>query len=204
MCTTKHTTPTARCCWKLEDGGMRADVCSVFSADFCCPGVDSEAAGWVWPGISIVSLTLQGVSKSPAHFARHEWRIVYFLNTLVAALHTALSLSGRHWVTNLRSSFSWESGTELSLVSCFEEFNLKFNQAAEHDRKNCLNSQHHQILWWYHIFAFLKMNFNPSGKIWENWALPMSRRSCDCICTWIWTLVVAWKLDFVWLPFFKF
>lgn len=71
---------------------MRADVCSVFSADFCCPGVDSEAAGRVWPGISIVSLTLQGVSKSPAHFARHEWRIVYFLNTLVAARHTALSL----------------------------------------------------------------------------------------------------------------
>ena len=56
---------------------------------------------------------------------------------------------------------------QLSLVPCFEEFNLKFNQAAEHDRKNCLNSQHHQILWWYHIFAFLKMNFNPCGKIWE-------------------------------------
>lgn len=63
---------------------------------------------------------------------------------------------------------------QLCLVTCFEEFNLKFNQAAEHDRKNCLNSQHHQILWWYHIFAFLKMNFNPSGKIWENWTLPIS------------------------------
>lgn len=31
--------------------------------------VQERTAGWVWPGISIVSLTLQGVPQTLAHFA---------------------------------------------------------------------------------------------------------------------------------------
>ena len=55
---------------KLEDRGMRDDVCLV-SAGFCCPGERTQA-GWVWPGISIVSLTLQGVPQTLAHLTGHN------------------------------------------------------------------------------------------------------------------------------------
>ena len=129
----------------LEAGGMCDDV-GLVSAGSCCPG---GKAGWVWPGISIVSLTLQGVSQTLAHFPGPITDIVYSRTpfrhntqlTTRAAKYSKLTLGDKF------AKLIFTKVAQLCLVTCFEEFNLKFNQAAEHDRKNCLNSQHHQILW---------------------------------------------------------
>ena len=174
----QHPAVSRRRRLKLEERGMRDDVCIV-SAGFCCPGEDGRL------GLARHFYCFLDTTGCSANTGSLRWpQLTYFTRGHPLQHNTQHEKLSWTSVTNLRNSFAWEWAQlwQLSLVPCFEEFNLKFNQAAEHDRKNCLNSQHHQILRWYHIFAFLKMNFNPSGKIWENWALPKSRRSFDCIC----------------------